>query len=164
MWDLPRPGIEPMFPALAGRFLTTVSPGKSTWTLFKITISLWVISIEMLSLLLLFFRCVLSHQPIKEFFTSDIAFLFLEFLFLSCSFHVSAKILHLFLDCILLFHVSLLHINHSHFKVCLIVPISGSSLCLVLLVALSWQQVVFPWFFECLIILIGCWLLLVEEQ
>ena len=29
MWDLPGPGIEPVFPALAGRFLTTVPPGKS---------------------------------------------------------------------------------------------------------------------------------------
>ena len=29
MWDLPGPGLEPMFPALAGRFLTTVPPGKS---------------------------------------------------------------------------------------------------------------------------------------
>ena len=29
MWDLPGPGLEPMSPALAGRFLTTVPPGKS---------------------------------------------------------------------------------------------------------------------------------------
>ena len=29
MWDLPRPGLEPMSPALAGRFLTIVPPGKS---------------------------------------------------------------------------------------------------------------------------------------
>ena len=29
MWDLPGPGIEPMSPALAGGFLTTVPPGKS---------------------------------------------------------------------------------------------------------------------------------------
>ena len=29
MWDLPRPGLEPVCPALAGRFLTTVPPGKS---------------------------------------------------------------------------------------------------------------------------------------
>ena len=29
MWDLPRPGIEPVSPALAGGFLTTVPPGKS---------------------------------------------------------------------------------------------------------------------------------------
>ena len=28
MWDLPRPGLEPVFPALAGRFSTTVQPGK----------------------------------------------------------------------------------------------------------------------------------------
>ena len=28
MCDLPGPGIEPMSPALAGRFLTTVPPGK----------------------------------------------------------------------------------------------------------------------------------------
>ena len=27
-WDLPRPGLEPMSPALAGRFSTTVPPGK----------------------------------------------------------------------------------------------------------------------------------------
>ena len=28
MWDLPKPGIEPMSPALAGRFLTTEPSGK----------------------------------------------------------------------------------------------------------------------------------------
>ena len=28
MWDLPRPGLEPMSPALAGRFSTTAPPGK----------------------------------------------------------------------------------------------------------------------------------------
>ena len=29
MWDLPAPGLEPVSPALAGRFLTTAPPGKS---------------------------------------------------------------------------------------------------------------------------------------
>ena len=29
MWDLPGPGLEPVSPALAGRFLTTVPPGKA---------------------------------------------------------------------------------------------------------------------------------------
>ena len=29
MWDLPRPGLEPVSPALADRFLTTMPPGKS---------------------------------------------------------------------------------------------------------------------------------------
>ena len=28
MWDLPRPGLEPVFPALAGGFSTTAPPGK----------------------------------------------------------------------------------------------------------------------------------------
>ena len=28
MWDLPRSGIKPLFPALAGRFFTTEPPGK----------------------------------------------------------------------------------------------------------------------------------------
>ena len=28
MWDLPRAGLEPVSPALAGRFSTTVPPGK----------------------------------------------------------------------------------------------------------------------------------------
>ena len=28
MWDLPRPGLEPMSPALSGRLSTTAPPGK----------------------------------------------------------------------------------------------------------------------------------------
>ena len=28
MWDLPRPGLEPVCPALSGRFSTTAPPGK----------------------------------------------------------------------------------------------------------------------------------------
>ena len=29
MWDLPRPGLEPVSPALAGRLSTTAPPGKT---------------------------------------------------------------------------------------------------------------------------------------
>ena len=41
MWDLPRPGLEPVSPALAGRFLTTVPPGKSLFlsSLWKILVA-----------------------------------------------------------------------------------------------------------------------------
>ena len=35
MWDLPRPGLEPVSPALAGRFSTTAPPGKPVAGLFK---------------------------------------------------------------------------------------------------------------------------------
>ena len=31
MWDLPRPGLKPVPPALAGRFSTTAPPGKPRW-------------------------------------------------------------------------------------------------------------------------------------
>ena len=37
MWDLPGPGIEPVSPALAGGFLTTAPPGKSSGILYIIT-------------------------------------------------------------------------------------------------------------------------------
>ena len=33
MWDPPRPGLEPMSPALAGRFSTTAPPGKPYFSL-----------------------------------------------------------------------------------------------------------------------------------
>ena len=37
MWDPPRPGLEPMSPALAGRFSTTAPPGKLLFSfLFKL--------------------------------------------------------------------------------------------------------------------------------
>ena len=32
MWDLPRPGLEPVSPALAGRFSTTAPPGTPPTT------------------------------------------------------------------------------------------------------------------------------------
>ena len=43
MWDLPGPGLEPVSPALAGGFLTTVPPGKSQelLTLNKFVIGKW---------------------------------------------------------------------------------------------------------------------------
>ena len=37
MWDIPRPGLKPMSPALAGRFLTTAPPGKPMVCIFKYT-------------------------------------------------------------------------------------------------------------------------------
>ena len=35
MWDPPRPGLEPLSPALAGRFSTTAPPGKPKNTFLK---------------------------------------------------------------------------------------------------------------------------------
>ena len=41
MWDLPRPGLESVSPALAGRFSTTAPPGKPLYVL------LWSIIAEL---------------------------------------------------------------------------------------------------------------------
>ena len=41
MWDLPRPGIEPMAPALAGRFFTCEPPGKPTIAFKHYTVTEW---------------------------------------------------------------------------------------------------------------------------
>ena len=43
MWFLPRPGLEPVSPALAGRFSTTAPPGEPWGFFFKK--SLWVFSL-----------------------------------------------------------------------------------------------------------------------
>ena len=41
MWDLPRPGLEPVSPALAGRFSTTAPPGKPLFYFLKIFLNLF---------------------------------------------------------------------------------------------------------------------------
>ena len=43
MWDLPRPGIEPVSPALAGGFLTTAPPGKPPTTIGFLSQAFWVL-------------------------------------------------------------------------------------------------------------------------
>ena len=45
MWDLPRPGIEPMSPALAGRFLTIGSPRRPGTGFLNSTQSLLLIPV-----------------------------------------------------------------------------------------------------------------------
>ena len=37
MWDPPRPGLEPVSPALAGGFSTTAPPGKPLKLIFKLS-------------------------------------------------------------------------------------------------------------------------------
>ena len=53
MWNLPRPGIEPMSPALAGGFSATEPPGKFDMDRF-------LKSIKFVIRLLLFYALVLS--------------------------------------------------------------------------------------------------------
>ena len=44
VWGLPRPGMEPVSPALAGRFWATGPPGKSSWVVFWFWV-VWAVSI-----------------------------------------------------------------------------------------------------------------------
>ena len=44
MWDLPGPGLEPLSPALAGRFSTTVPPGKPNFHSYFINFGFFSLS------------------------------------------------------------------------------------------------------------------------
>ena len=48
MWDLPRPGLEPVSPALAGRFSTTAPPGKPTTLIlhWQVIVTIWVVHLQ----------------------------------------------------------------------------------------------------------------------
>ena len=50
-WNLPGPGIAPAFPALAGRFLSTVPPGKSAPWLLECHLSSMCVSVTKFPLL-----------------------------------------------------------------------------------------------------------------
>ena len=50
-WDLPRPGLEPVSPALAGRFSTTASPGKPSLIVFKFGFNSFIFSSQTLKLI-----------------------------------------------------------------------------------------------------------------
>ena len=68
MWDRPRPGLEPVSPALAGRFSTTAPPGKPKG-LFKKYI----------------FLCLLSHNYLFLFIFLFLFWIYLAAPGLSCS-------------------------------------------------------------------------------
>ena len=73
MWDLPRPGLEPVSPALAGRLSTTAPPGKP----------------PLISLLLLFWGIYLIFLGSNPFDSSFISFCVY---FLDSSFVVTMRI------------------------------------------------------------------------
>ena len=54
MWDLPGPGLEPVSPALAGGFLTTVPPGKPMDSSFFFFFKLFIYYL----FIILIFGCV----------------------------------------------------------------------------------------------------------
>ena len=66
MWDLPGPGLEHVSPALAGRFLTTVPPGKSDALFFIYTIFL---NLKLTEKLHIQYKVPFLLELMKEIFT-----------------------------------------------------------------------------------------------
>ena len=64
MWDLPRPGLQPVSPALAGRFSTTAPPGKPLINEFG-KVAVYKINAEK-SLTLLYTNDEKAEREIKE--------------------------------------------------------------------------------------------------
>ena len=54
MWDLPEPGIEPVSPALAGRFLSIGPPGKSSFKIYNLLFILILVVLHLPALCGLF--------------------------------------------------------------------------------------------------------------
>ena len=62
MWDLPRPGLEPVSPALAGRLSTTAPPGKPHCTLLN-----WVFLLLSVGVLYIFWKLSLNRYDLQIF-------------------------------------------------------------------------------------------------
>ena len=65
MWDLPGPGVEPVFPALAGGFLTTAPPGKPFSLFCFVFFVLFCFKLGCLSLSLSYL-CILDNSPLSD--------------------------------------------------------------------------------------------------
>ena len=71
MWDLPGPGVEPVSPALAGKFLTTAPPGKSPSSEFLISV-IYIFSSNFFRFLIFLLLCLFYlHIIFFTFFTSS---------------------------------------------------------------------------------------------
>ena len=88
MWDLPRPGLKPMSPALTGRFSTTAPPGKPLLLVFYLSIG----SLFLLSSFPVFFFVLVFWGVFFEYFlvfrfisVLDLLPIHLCFIFSGCS-------------------------------------------------------------------------------
>ena len=61
MWDLPRPGLEPVSPALAGGFSTTAPQGKP-WSFFFFNIYWSMVDLQCC----VSFKCTASHSSLEK--------------------------------------------------------------------------------------------------
>ena len=78
MWDLPRPGLEPVSPALAGRFSTTAPAGKP---LFLFFLNLFYRSIVDLQCCVNFYSKVIQFDMYVYIYTHTFFFILFSFFF-----------------------------------------------------------------------------------
>ena len=91
MWDPPRPGREPVSPALAGRFSTTAPPGKPGILFFKSCLGHFVKPrIQILSL----FLRLSSLSFWNSFMLLKLSFIILIFLYIFVAFWVISSLNH----------------------------------------------------------------------
>ena len=71
MWDPPRPGLEPVFPALAGRLSTTAPPGKpyhlTLIFIYNVFHGPEILSFDVIKIILRFTICAIEVSFIKSF-------------------------------------------------------------------------------------------------
>ena len=65
MWDLPGPGLEPVPPALAGGFLTTVPPGQPCNTILLTIVTINYIHYTVLLTIVMYSNAI-HYIPIAE--------------------------------------------------------------------------------------------------
>ena len=86
MWGLPRPGLEPVSPALAGRFSTTAPPGKPFLNIFigvQLIYNVVLVSgvpqsesvIHILYIYPLFFKILLPYRPLQSIQQSSMCYI-----------------------------------------------------------------------------------------
>ena len=73
MWDLPGPGLEPLFPALAGGFLTTVPPGKPCLFFYHLNFIYFFIQWVLISYLFYTYKCIYVNPNLPIHPTTTIA-------------------------------------------------------------------------------------------
>ena len=78
MWDLPRPGLEPVSPALAGRFSTAAPPGKP-W--ISVSISFLILYSFFQKILVALNLIIFFLDAIKEYFFCVSLWILLPYMF-----------------------------------------------------------------------------------
>ena len=131
MWDLPRPGLKPVSPALAGRFSTTAPPGKPYTELFNKLPYSFRVAVPLYSptskVWVIQFLCILTniwyHHYFLKFWNYFNRYIVIFHCGFNLCFHNSNDVEHLFM-CLFAIHISslmkYLFVSFVHFTFALV--------------------------------------------